>query len=239
MNEYNVPQALLDRLKRVGTGTVVTALEIKGYMEIFMEGVRSLTPGKRLAARARTLRFLPSRPDLYDEVNQGEGSPIYKAMALCGPGDALVVDAMGLSYASIGGDVSFLQLKMNLAEGIVTDGGIRDISAIAEYGLVVYAANPTSKIRANDLLFYDWGLPIQCGGVLVRPGDVVMGDESGVVVVPAPLVEETVSFAEEREEIEEFVKGMIEKEGCNPGRYYPVNEEVMRLFQAVKKRGPL
>ena len=237
MADYEVPQSLLDRLKKVGTATVLTGLLKKGYEKTFMEGVRPLTPGRQLAARARTIRFLPTRPDLREEVTRGEESPIYQAMALCGPGDALVMDAMRLPYGCIGGDVRFLQLKMNGADGIVTDGGIRDVPTIADYGLVVYAASPTPKVGSTDFLFYDWDLPIQCGGVLVRPGDVVMGDEAGVVVIPAPLVEEMVCYAEETEEAEEFAKQLIEKEGCNPGRYYPLNDEAMRLFRESKKQG--
>ena len=234
MTKHEVPQSLLDRLNKVSTPTVLTGLLKRGYTKTFMEGVRPMTPGRRLAARARTLRFLPTRPDLQEEVTRGEESPIYRAMELCGPGDALVMDAMRLQYACIGGDVRFLQLKMAGAEGIVTDGGIRDVPTIAEYGLVVYAGAPTPKVGSSDFLFYDWDLPIQCGGVLVRPGDVVMGDEAGVVVIPAPLVEEVLAYAEETEEAEEFAKQQIEKEGCNPGRYYPINDETMRLFRESK-----
>jgi regulator of RNase E activity RraA len=125
---------------------------------------------------------------------------------------------------------------MNHAEGIVTDGGIRDVPTIEGYGLVVYAANPTPKAGPSDIVFYDWDLPIQCGGALVRPGDVVVGDEAGVVVIPAPLAEEAASYSIEHEEAEEFAKGLIEKEGCNPGRYYPITEETMRLFRETKKK---
>lgn len=235
MDSHEVPQSVLDKLKKVSTPTILTALWRKGYTKTFMEGVRSLTPERRLAARARTLRFLPTRPDLAQEVTRGEESPIYQAMALCGPGDALVMDAMRLPYACVGGDMRVLQLKMNGAEGIVCDGGIRDVPTIAEYGLVVYAANSTPKVGASDMLFYDWNLPIQCGGVLVRPGDVVVGDEAGVVVIPAPLAEEVAAGAEEAEEAEEFVKELIQKEGCSPGKYYPLTDEAWRLFRQSRR----
>lgn len=236
MKQHEVPQSLLDRLKNVGTPTVLTALWKKGYEKTFMEGVRPMTPGRRLAARARTLRFLPTRPDLRDEVTRGEDSPIYRAMELCGPGDALVLDAMRMPYACIGGDVRFLQLKMRGAEGLVTDGGLRDVPTIAGYGLVVYAAALTPKVGSMDILFYDWDLPVQCGGVLVRPGDVLVGDEAGVVVVPPGLAEYVAEYAEEMEEAEAWVKERIEREGCNPGRYYPVSDATMKLFREEKRR---
>jgi regulator of RNase E activity RraA len=232
----DVPQSLLNRLKQVSTATVLTGLWRMGYERTFMEGVRLLIPGRRLAARARTLRFLPTRPDLREEVTKGPDSPVYRAMELCGPGDALVIDAMRMPYACIGGDVRFLQLKMQGADGIVSDGGIRDIGTISGYGLVVYGAELTPKVGAMDFLFYDWNLPIQCGGVLVKPGDVVVGDEAGVVVVPAPLVEKIVAYAEETEQAEEFVKRLIQKEKCNPGKYYPLNDEAWRLFRESRKK---
>jgi len=235
MSNYQVPQSLLERLKKVSTATVWDQLWAMGYRKIFMEGVRSMTPGRRLAARARTLRFLPTRPDLVEEVYHGEESPNCRAMALWGPGDALVIDAMRMPYACIGGDVVFLQLKMNGADGLVTDGGIRDVPAMAKYGFPVYVGSPT-PLAHSDLFYYDFDLPIQCGGALVRPGDVVMGDESGVVVIPAHLVEEVVPLAEESEESEVFIKQLVEKEGCTPMKYYGTGEGI-RQFREAKEKG--
>ena len=234
MSSSDVSQPLLERYAKVATPTVEDVLRGRGYVKVFMEGVHPLTPGRRLAARARTLRYLPSRPDLQQEVSRGEESPPYQAMALCGPGDALVVDALGKSYVGVSGDVMLLQLKTQDAAGFVSDGGIRDVDTVASYGLAVFAGGRSHQGGTPHILPYEPNVAIQCGGVLVRPGDVVLGDDDGVLVVPAILAEEVLAEAEEREQMEEFVKEKIQQERCPPGRYYPVTEEVARLFREAK-----
>ncbi len=230
----DVPQSILDRFKKVSTATIWSALNRKGYTRCFMEEVHLMTPGRRLAARARTLRFLPNRPDLQKEVRIGEGGPEYKAMSTCGPGDVLVCDALGIKYASIGGDVKLLQLKMNGADGVVTDGAIRDLDIVATYGFTIYARGrtPTGGVPLDP---YQPNVDIQCAGVLVRPGDVLVGDNDGVVVVPSHLAQEVLEWAEEHEELEEVVKEQIQIEKCVPGRYYPPGDAAHRLLEAKRK----
>lgn len=237
MSTGDVSEALLERYQKVATPTVEDVLRRRGYVKVFMEGVHPLTPGRRLAARARTLRYLPTRPDLQEEVSRGEDSPPYQAMALCGPGDALVVDALRMPYIGVSGDVMLLQLKMQNAAGIVTDGGIRDVDTVATYGLAVFAGGRSHQGGPPHILPYEPNVAIQCGGVLVRPGDLVLGDDDGVLVVPASLAEEVLAEAEEREEMEEFVKEKIQQERCRPGRYYPITEEVARLFRQARGQG--
>jgi len=237
MNPGDVSQSLLDRFKKVSTPTVYTMLMNLGYESVFMEGVHPMNDDRPLAARARTLRFLPSRPDLRQQVTRGEDSPEYQAMALCGSGDVLVVDTGGMPYASIGGDIKFIQLQMRGAEGIVTDGAVRDVAGLESYGLIVYARSRTPKAGPVDILPYEGGVPVQCGGALVLPGDVIVGDDAGVVVVPTPVAEEVIARAEEHEQVELFIKEQIRKERCSPGRYYPVGEETLRLFRESQGTG--
>ena len=236
MPDKEVPQSVLDRYKVVATPTVFGALRRRGYDNQFLRDVFPMTPGKRLAARARTLKFMPIRPDLQKELPKGEDSPEYVAMASCGPGDALVVDALGVPYASIGGDVKFLQLKMRRADGIVSDGAIRDLAIVSSYGLVVYARNRT-PLGGVFIAPYAANVDISCAGVLVRPGDVVMGDDDGVMVVPSALAEEVVAEAEEFERVEEFIKERIQAEDCAPGRYYPPGELAFKLYREHQKGG--
>ncbi|RMF89117.1 MAG: hypothetical protein D6736_08985 [Nitrospinota bacterium] len=239
MTPVEVPQAILDRFKQVPVATVYTVVQRKLGLDspCFMQGVRPMTPGKRLAARARTLRFLPPRPDLNRQTRIGEDSPEYKAMARCGPGDVLVADMMGKRYAAVAGDVKLVQLAMNRADGLVTDGAIRDLDVLIqeEYNLIVYAQERTPL----------WGRPwadpayenedIQCGGVLVRPGDVLVGDDDGIVVVPSWLAAEVVEEAEEHEEVEQYVKQKIKEERVAPGKYYPPTPEMFEEYRRHKK----
>ncbi|MBI4312780.1 MAG: hypothetical protein HY681_13515 [Chloroflexi bacterium] len=231
-----VPQATLDRYKKVGTATVWSAVRYMGSPLCFMEDVVPMTPGKRLAARARTLRMLPPRPDLQAELGSGEHAPVYQAMDACRPGDVLVVDTMRMPYSTALGDVRLLQLQMQKADGLVTDGAIRDLAVVKEYGFAIFAQRRTPTAQ-------EYGTPaqanvdIQCAGVLVRPGDVLAGDDDGIVVVPAAWAEEVIAWAEEHEEAEEYVKGKILAEKVSPGRYYPPTEATIKEMRAQKGRG--
>ena len=121
----DVGKELLERYKHVPVATVWSCLHnFLGVPLPYMENVKIMTPNKRLAARARTLRFLPPRPDKDLETKIGEKSPEMLAMSRCGEDDVLVADMMGAKYAAIGGDVKLLLLKMNNAAGLVTDGAI-------------------------------------------------------------------------------------------------------------------
>jgi len=235
-----VSQDILDRFKKLPVATIWNhVMRDAGVPLPFMEQVFPMTPGKRLAARARTLRFLPPRPDLLAEVQRGPDSPEYRAMARCGPGDVLVADIMGQSRACIFGDVKAMQLKMNRVDGIVTDGAIRDLDIMNEegYNLIVYAQARTPYGSAP------WAIPaeengdIQCGGALVRPGDVLVGDGDGVVVVPSWFALECVEIVEEHEGVEAYIKQKIEAEGVAPGKYYPPTPESWAEYRAQKNKG--
>ena len=230
MTDEDVPQEVLDRFKKVAVATVYGGVSRLGYNLCFMRGVRSFTPGAKLVGRARTLRYIPPRPDIMQETHRGEDSPEYRAMGLCGPGDVLACDGMGRRYAAIGGDVKLLQLKMVGAEGAVTDSGIRDLDIVKTYGLKVFAADRTPTGGGPEIDPYEENVTIQCGGVAVRPGDVIVADDDGVVVVPRQLAAEVIDWVEEHEEAEEYIKGLIEKENVAPGKYY--NPETLeRLHQ--------
>jgi len=236
-----VPQKTLDRYKKVPVATVWgTVHTILGVPLPFMEGVEAYTPGRRLAARARTLRFLPPRPDLDAQVKVGEDSPEYRAMARCGRGDVLVADIMGKKLSAIAGDVKLLQLKMSGADGLVTDGAIRDLGVIEDedYGFIVYAGGRTPYGGRPWADPAEENVDIQCGGALVRPGDVVVGDDDGCVVVPSWFAEECIELVEEAEGVERYIKEKIVKERVRPGKYYPPTEATRaewRKLQAKQK----
>lgn len=234
----DVPQDILDRFKKLPVATVWNHVWKDAGVDLpFMENVYPYTPGKRLAARARTLRFLPPRPDLLAEVVIGEDSPEYKAMARCGPGDVLVADLMGNPKPVVFGDVKAMQLKMNNADGIVTDGAIRDLDVMNEenYDLIVYARARSPYGNVPWAIAAEENVDIQCGGVLVRPGDVLVGDDDGVVVVPSWFAEECVQIVEDHEGVEAYIKQKIEAEGVAPGRYYPPTPEMMAEWKASLK----
>ena len=233
----DVPQDILDRFKKLPVATIWGCVHREAGVPLpFLEKVYLWTEGARLAARARTLRFLPPRPDLHGGVRLGEDAPEYRAMARCGPGDVLVADMMGASRACIFGDVKAMQLKMNNADGLVTDGGIRDLDVMAEenYGLIIYARERTPYGGGPWAVPAEENVDIQCGGALVRPGDVMVGDGDGVVVVPSWFATECVGVVEEHEGVEAYIKEKIQAEGVAPGKYYPPTPEIWKEYRAQK-----
>jgi regulator of RNase E activity RraA len=236
MKPVHVPDEVLEGLKKLPTATVYNAVRYFGSTLCVCEGVKTFTPGQKMAARARTLRFLPNRDDLKADTAPGEASPEYVAMGRCGPGDVLVADIMGDEKTVVAGDVKLLQLKMNNADGVVIDGAIRDLGVLEDekYDLLVYAAarsfhgGPTASPAEENI-------QIQCGGALVRPGDVMVGDDDGVLVVPSWMAAAVLEHANEHEEVENYIKTKIEAENVAPGKYYPPQPESFEEWRRVKK----
>ena len=236
MKPTYVTDEVLEGLKKLPTATVYNAVRYFGSTLCVCEGLQNFTPGKKMAARAKTLRFLPHRADLKTDTPTGENAPEYVAMGKCGPGDVLVADLQGRTQDVVAGDVKLLQLKMNNADGVVVDGAIRDLDVLRdeEYGLIVYATarslhgGPTVAPAEEDT-------QIQCGGALVRPGDVMVGDDDGVIVVPSWMAKDVLEHATEHEEVENYIKEKIRDEKVAPGKYYPPRPESFEEWRQVKK----
>jgi regulator of RNase E activity RraA len=218
-------------LGEIPTQTLIDGLWVKGWPQAYIEGARPLQLGQRVAGRAVTLRFVPHRPDLAADKPKGADSAEYVAIELCGPGEVLVIDAMGWTYSSIGGDIKFMRLMQRKVGGLVTDGSVRDSVVLKQYGFPVFSASTTAKQGPAE--FWPWQVndAIQCGGVLVRPGDAIVGDDDGVVVVPKSMVDEVIKIAHQREEVEEVIKAQLEIEQCSPGKYYPFNDATWELYE--------
>ena len=217
-----ISEEIIQRYKEVAVSTVFGGLSALGYLPCFMRGVRAFTPGNHLVGTARTLRFVPPRPDIAAEVGiEGSESPEYRAMASCENGEVLVCDAMGVKYGSIGGDVKLLQLKMVGAAGVVTDGAIRDLDVVKTYGLSVFAQERTLPGgQMEGIMPYEENVTIACGGVAVRPGDLIVGDDDGVLVVARSIIMKVLEWAEDHEISEEYIKKRIQTENVSPGNYY-------------------
>jgi regulator of RNase E activity RraA len=233
---------LLEKYKSVSNATVLGTLLRLGYEKTYMNGVHSLAKGRRLVGRAVTLRYLPSRPDLAKRIAtgaHGEGfneTPRWQALEALGPGDVFVGDAMGLSGVSTGGDVVFSRVVTQGAAGVVTDGGIRDGHKVALYGYPVYAGGSTPTVGEPNILPYEINGPVQCGGVLVWPGDVILGDDDGIVVLPAQLAEEILEECIEHDEMEQALLDYTQERGISPKLLYPFNDETKKIHAEWKKK---
>lgn len=250
--KVQVTEAILERFRKQTSATAYSAVyrlpssgsgqwfATIGWQRCLMHGVQPLTSGKRLVGRARTLRFLPPRPDLLEITRRGADSPEYRAMGECGKGDVLVVEAHSTDpYACILGNMKTRQLWHNKAGGIVTDGAIRDLDLIAnDYGLAVFARQRSPMGNLPFIEAYESGEPVNVGGVLVMPGDVIVADDDGVVVVPCQHAEAVIDWIEEQEGAEEFVQKLIDKEKAPPGKYYPISEETKERYRKSLKPSP-
>lgn len=226
----------LSRLKRVSVSTLTNCLLRRGLRNQFMHGVQPLAHGlPNMVGPAFTLRFIPSREDLDTMANYQLDTHVQRrAMEECPPGAVLVVDSRGDSRSASAGDLLIGRLKARGCAGIVTDGGYRDLPGIIRTGLPAYQRQTASPATPITLHPADLNLPIGCAGVAVYPGDVIVGDTEGVVVIPADLADEIAVEALQAAEYEEFAEEKI-AEGRSIFGLFPATEESRREYEIWKK----
>ena len=184
---------------------------------------------------AYTLRNIPSREDLdHVGVFANPEHPQRKAVEQAPAGRVLVIDCRGDTRAASGGEILMTRLTIRGAAGVVSDGGMRDAAAIGRMTLPVYCAGPSAPLNLARHHAVDIDVPIACGGVPVYPGDMVVGDADGVVVIPAHLAEEVARDCAEQEVLEEFLLTRIQG-GARLPDTYPPNEETKAAFQVWLK----
>jgi len=235
MHPNDLPNELLTRYSGVSVPTVWSALdELHGYHQSFMQGVSNQTGGETLVGRARTLRFIPPRPDIFDETAAGKNAPETIAMQRCGPGDVLVCDVAGSRYSSSGGEMKLLQLQMNRAEGVVTDGAIRDLVGVKKLGFKIFAAGGTVAAGKAPFMFsYEENVMIQCGGIAVRPGDLIVGNDDGVVCVPQQWAGDVIDWVDEHDHLEGVIRDMVLRDNVPPTTYY--NSAMFEKLKAERR----
>ena len=183
---FELTDELRDLLGSVGVATLSVQLRKRGYTDVFLEGVRASRPGARVVGRARTLRFIPFRPDLF--ARRGGGYNAQKvAFDTVGPGEVLVIDARGERGTGTVGDVLALRAQVRGAAGIVTDGSIRDFDVVAALEIPTFSQGPHPSVLGRRHVPWEIDVAISCGGAAVEPGDVVVGDGDGVIVIPPAL----------------------------------------------------
>lgn len=224
-------------LKHVSTATLTTQLFRRGFRNVFMQGVAPL--GKladgNMVGPAFTLRNIPAREDIdVLEIFLDPDNPQRKGIESVPHGHVLVQDCRGETTAASCGSILTTRLKVRGAAGMVSDGPVRDSGVIAECGLPVFCAGasaPTNLIKHHSV---DMGLPIGCGGVAVFPGDIIVGDIDGIVVIPQHLADEVAVDATEQEQMEEFIFRRIAAGAPLRGTYPP--DDATREAYLVWKR---
>jgi regulator of RNase E activity RraA len=225
-------------LSRVSTATLTTQLFKRGFHNVFLHGVKALhkSMNRNLVGPAFTLRNIPSREDI-DVIGifQDPNHPQRRAIETAPPGSVIVQDCRGEMEAACCGAILATRMKVRGIAGMVADGPVRDSGVITSLGLPFFcrgASAPTNLIKHHAT---DMNLPIGCAGVPVYPGDIVVGDVDGVVVIPYQLADEVAVAAGEQEDLEAFIIQKVEAGAPLPGTY-PPSEQVMNEYRATKAK---
>ena len=227
----------LGLLRQASTATLCTQLFKRGFRNVYIQGITRLSKpsGGNLVGPAFTLRNIPSREDL-DQLSAFENPehPQRKAIETTPPGCVLVIDCRGETRAASGGQILTTRLMKRGAAGLVSDGPLRDSGTIAQMDFPVYCAGGSAPLNLIQHHATDMNVPIGCGGVAVYPGDVIVGDDEGVVVIPQHLADEVAGDAAEQEKLEVFVLERIQGGAKLPGTY-PPNAETRAAYAEWRK----
>jgi len=226
-----------DKLKTISTATVATALFKRGFRNQFIQDVHPLSPVQPvLVGEAFTLRYMPAREDLNQlAVFRDRGHPQRKAIEDCPPGAVMVMDSRKDARAASAGSILVTRLMKRGVAGVVTDGGFRDSAEIARLGFPAYHHRPSAPTNLTLHQAIDINVPIGCGDAPVFPGDVILGDSDGVIVIPADIADEIADEAYEMTAFEDFVTEQVTGGMGIYGLYPATNEQTMVDFAAWRK----
>jgi len=225
-------------LATITTATLTTVLLKKGLRNVWLRGPQPFTPAARnvrLVGEAFTLRFVPAREDLATPASWSSPISTRAAIEAMPEGVIAVADAMGVTDAGIFGDILCARLAKRGVAALVTDGAVRDVAGVNGTGLPVWCAGGAAPPSVAALTFVSWQEPIGCGGVAVFPGDVVVVDADGAVLIPQALVEAVTAECLEQEKLEAWIMTRVEAGEALPG-LYPPNAENRARYEAERGR---
>ena len=219
-------------LDGVAVATVSAALRKRGYVDVFIDGVHPNHEGDTILGTAKTLRFIPFRPDLFKQYGGGFNAQ-KRAFDTVDEGEVLVVEARGIPSTGTVGDVLALRAQVRGAAGIVTDGGVRDFAAVQEFDIPVFSQGAHPSVLGRRHVPWEVDVTIACGGAAVQPGDIVMGDRDGVIVIPPALLDEVAREAAEQERADAWVAEQVAN-GAPVDGLFPMNAEWRAKYEAQK-----
>nr|WP_042188805.1 fumarylacetoacetate hydrolase family protein [Kibdelosporangium sp. MJ126-NF4]CEL18472.1 5-carboxymethyl-2-hydroxymuconate delta-isomerase [Kibdelosporangium sp. MJ126-NF4]CTQ97955.1 5-carboxymethyl-2-hydroxymuconate delta-isomerase (EC 5.3.3.10) [Kibdelosporangium sp. MJ126-NF4] len=208
------------KLERAPVATLSAQLRKRGLNNVVIEGVRPNSPGVKIVGTAKTLRFVPNREDL--SASHGGGYNAQKrAFDTVAAGEVIVIEARGETTSGTLGDILASRALSRGAAGVVTDGGVRDYDAVAETGLPVFSVGPHPAVLGRRHVPWDVDVAVACGGATVLPGDVIVGDSDGVIVIPPHLADEVAEAALAQEQEDQWVAARVREGHAIKGLFPP------------------
>ena len=236
MTNMHLDPAVIKALSGVSTATLTTILLKKGLRNVWLRGTRPIRAGQpRLVGRAFTLRFVPAREDLATPESWSSPKSTRGAIEDMPEGCIAVVDSMGVQDAGIFGDILCARMAKKRVTALVTDGVVRDLAGVLGTGLPVWCSGAAAPPSVAGLTFVDWQQPIGCGGVAVFPGDVIVVDDDGAVLIPQALLDDVLAASVEQEKLEGWIMKQVDQGHPLPG-LYPPNAENLARYQADTAR---
>lgn len=222
------------KLESVATATLSSQLRKRGLNNVSIDGLQATRPDRKVVGLARTLRYVPNREDLF--ATHGGGFNAQKrAIDSVNDGEILVMEARGEKGTGTVGDILALRAQVRGAAAIITDGGVRDYSAVADLEMPTYFANPHPAVLGRRHIPWDTDITIACGGATVQPGDIIVADSDGILVIPPAIAEELVDDCIQQEKEETFIFQMVQ-EGNSVDGLYPMNKDWQARFQEWQSR---
>jgi len=217
------------KLESVATATLSSQLRKRGLNNVSIDGLQATRPDRKVVGLARTLRYVPNREDLF-KTHGGGFNAQKRAIDSVNEGEILVMEARGEKGTGTVGDILALRAQVRGAAAIITDGGVRDYSAVADLEMPTYFANPHPAVLGRRHIPWDTDITIACGGATVQPGDIIVADSDGILVIPPAIAEELVDDCIQQEKEETFIFQMVQ-EGNSVDGLYPMNKEWQARFQ--------
>ena len=226
-----VPDDTLEKLQGVSIPTISIVLRRLGYGSTFLTGLAPRTSKQSFVGRAFTGRTLPVRNDV-----SAAPSLHRQAFETIQAGDALVIDARGDVGARVTGDILATRLKYRGAAALVTDGAIGDLAAMQAVGLPLYSRGVTPVVFGEVHVMADLNVPISCAGVLIMPGDILVGDPEGVIVIPQRVAAQVADEGVETERRDSFSRDKVNA-GFGLDEAYPLRGALLAEYEANARRG--
>lgn len=228
-------QELSTLLAQATTASLSAQLSKRGFRSRAISNIAAVNPATtRVCGPAYTLRYIPAREDLTTSAAMASPeNPHRKAVETAPPGHVLVVDTHGMDVSGTFGDILVARLKVRGVAGIVSDGPMRDVAELRRMELPVFARGNAAPPSYTSMMAVDAQVPISCGGIAVFPGDIVVGDADGVVVLPRHVALEVARDALEQDRLEAYIRQRVEA-GASTFDVYPPNDATRAAYQASR-----